>query len=138
MISEVSFNDYINNVIEDTLTDYTVDGKCSNCGSCCTNLLPLSEEEIIRIHNYIRANNIKEYRNFLPTNVPSIDITCPFRNNSKKCCTIYPVRPKICRLSLCNDEARQYSIRDRFYRDKGYSYINMRTEFYINPSFRRE
>jgi hypothetical protein len=26
--------------------DNTVNGKCSRCGECCSNLLPLSEKEI--------------------------------------------------------------------------------------------
>lgn len=31
-----------------------------------------------------------------------IDMTCPFRDDANKICTIYPVRPDICRDFVCN------------------------------------
>lgn len=31
------------------LYDFTVDGKCSECGSCCSRLLPISSKEIKQI-----------------------------------------------------------------------------------------
>lgn len=40
--------------------DFTVDGKCSGCGNCCSNILPLSDVEVKRILEYIRQNGIKE------------------------------------------------------------------------------
>ena len=40
--------------------DYTVAGHCSNCGSCCSNILPISPQEILRIKLYIKKNQIKE------------------------------------------------------------------------------
>ena len=35
------------------LTDYTINGECSGCGKCCTNILPLSQKEIQKIKSYI-------------------------------------------------------------------------------------
>lgn len=79
--------------------DNTVDGKCIGCGECCTNMLPLSQNEINRIKTYIKKHNIKEQRhNFML----GIDMTCPFRDDGNKVCTIYPVRPDICRDFVCN------------------------------------
>ena len=79
--------------------DNTVDGKCIGCGECCSNMLPLSQNEINRIRAYIKKHNIKEQRhNFMM----GIDMTCPFRDDGNKVCTIYPVRPDICREFVCN------------------------------------
>lgn len=35
--------------------DYTVDGKCSGCGNCCSNVLPLADAEVKRIVEDIRS-----------------------------------------------------------------------------------
>ena len=48
-------------VLEDrSVTDFTVDGKCSNCGACCANLLHLTENEKAVIHRYIQKHQIRE------------------------------------------------------------------------------
>lgn len=79
--------------------DNTINGKCAGCGECCSNMLPLSRNEISRIKAYIKKHNIKEQRhNFML----GIDMTCPFRDDANKKCTIYPVRPDICRDFVCN------------------------------------
>lgn len=85
--------------MKEEIVDFTIDGKCSCCGQCCSNLLPLSEAEIIRIKAYIRKHGIKEQRhNFLV----GVDLTCPFRDEANKKCLIYSVRPAICRQFMCN------------------------------------
>lgn len=81
--------------------DFTKDGKCSNCGSCCSDILPLSKAEIARIKRYIKENNIKEQRH----NIAEVDLTCPFRDEANRKCLIYPIRPQICRSFVCNHEA---------------------------------
>ena len=63
---------------------------CNNCGMCC-GLIPATHEELNDIHAYIKANKIK------PIKHPD-KLTCPFRDDKKKRCNIYPVRPTICRL----------------------------------------
>lgn len=81
------------------IVDFTIDGKCSCCGKCCSDLLPLSDAEIVRIKAYIRKHGIKEQRhNF----VVGYDLTCPFRDDVNKKCLIYNVRPAICREFMCN------------------------------------
>lgn len=64
--------------------------KCINCGECC-GIIPASEQEINSIREYITKNGIKP---IIRTN----KAICPFRDNEKKKCLIYPVRPVICRL----------------------------------------
>ena len=61
--------------------DFTANGKCSNCGKCCSNCLPLSEAEIKRIKAYIKRHGIKEQRHNFASGV---DMTCPFRDERNK------------------------------------------------------
>lgn len=86
------------------LYDYTRNGKCCGCGSCCGRILPVTVDEINTIRQYIKKHGIKKQVHTL--NVLSqeqIDFVCPFLDNSKpnKKCTIYEVRPFICRDFLC-------------------------------------
>lgn len=92
--------------------DFTVDGKCSNCGACCSNLLPLSRDEIKTIRQYVKKHHIKKAASGIPFNA-NISMICPFMDASKEHkCRIYHIRPKICRFFYCNkkpsaDEAMQ-------------------------------
>ena len=36
--------------------NYTENGKCSNCGQCCTDYIPISQKEINRIRKYIKKH----------------------------------------------------------------------------------
>lgn len=77
----------------------TCNHKCSNCGSCCTEFLPMTLKEVLAIKKYVEQNNIKMIRHMDDQN---IEVKCPFRDDINKCCTIYPVRPKICRSFKCD------------------------------------
>lgn len=79
--------------------DFTCNGECSNCGQCCSNLLPMSRKEIKRIKAYIKKHHIKEQRH---NGIMGVDMTCPFRDEANKKCLIYEVRPCICQLFICN------------------------------------
>ena len=61
---------------------------CTNCGDCC-GIIPVDANELAEIMEYIKEHNITARRQFP---------LCPFRNEKKKKCDIYPVRPIICRL----------------------------------------
>ena len=89
--------------MENGVYDFTKDGKCIGCGSCCSNFLPMTKNEIKDIKRYIKKNNIRECRHFIPA-VTVFDMTCPFLDISKpdKRCTIYEHRPMICRTFICN------------------------------------
>ena len=94
--------------MENGVYDFTKDGKCSQCGACCSDLLPISESEYSRIKRYIKKRNIKEQEHTVPAVLrerPKLDLTCPFLNENKKTekCSIYPVRPAICRFFVCDD-----------------------------------
>lgn len=103
-----TFKDMLNEFNDGTY-DFTCNGKCVGCGQCCSNLLPMTDEEIKVIKQYIKANGIKEHSHIVvPLATPTIDMTCPFLDDSKSCekCTIYEVRPRICRDFICDPKQR--------------------------------
>ena len=76
------------------------DDKCSNCGTCCANALPLTKTEINIIRIHVKDNQIQEQKHKNP-------LTCPFRDDEKRICTIYEVRPYICRAWRCDGQLTQ-------------------------------
>lgn len=110
------------------ITDFTVDNKCSNCGQCCSNCLPLSDAEVRQIKAYIKSKKIKEQRHNV---MLGVDMTCPFRDERNKKCLIYEIRPAICREFMCN-----YSRDDIMKAKLDFHKINrvvfMRAEFFGN------
>ena len=94
--------DYIDNY--EHITNFTSGGQCSNCGACCSNYLPVSESDLKKIRKYVETHNIHDMRSELPAQV--IDMRCPFRDEKKSKCVIYPVRPQICRSFICNMEEK--------------------------------
>lgn len=117
--------------MENGIYDFTDNGKCVGCGACCSNYLPLSSKEVKEIHRYIKKHHITEKKHNAPTTSPIFDMTCPFLDESKSCekCSIYPVRPQICRDFKCDKP------RKKIYADKRISHIrlavvDMREEFF--------
>lgn len=109
--------------------NFTDDGKCSNCGQCCSDFLPISDEEIKRIKRYVQRKGIKEHRLNYPTAAPAEDYTCPFRNNVKRVCEIYEVRPAICRDFKCDKPEKEIWANKRMYHGM-YRVVRMRNEFF--------
>lgn len=103
----LSFLQSVQRDMEDNVFNFTKDGECSSCGNCCSNMLPLSRKEIDAIRRYIRKHNIRESKHILPVAKQPYDMVCPFRDNGNKICTIYPVRPEICRQFICDSEKRE-------------------------------
>lgn len=109
--------------------DKTDNGKCTQCGGCCSNLLPMTDKEIEVIHKYIKRYHIKEYKHLIPLAQPVIDMTCPFLNDDKPTekCMIYEVRPQICKSFICRPSLRpkldlKYGLQARI--------VNVREEFF--------
>ena len=110
------------------VTDFTENGKCSSCGQCCSNLLPLSDVEVKRIKAYIKKHNIKEQRHNV---MVGVDMTCPFRDDLNKKCLIYESRPEICKQFMCNHtKADIISWKIDFH--KKFNVVFMRNEFFKN------
>lgn len=79
--------------------------ECSNCGTCCSNILLVSEKEKKAIKKYIKEHNV------VPLNKQNVltdykDV-CPFRDNNSKKCSIYEVRPQICRKFNCFNSVKE-------------------------------
>lgn len=107
--------------------DMTDNGVCTQCGACCSNLLPLTGKEIKRIRGYIKKHQIGEYKHLIPVSNVVTDMTCPFMDDfkQKEKCRIYPVRPQICRQYICNPEKRK-----PFISNENYHIVDVRKEFF--------
>lgn len=121
---------WLSDAIEDMKNgtyDMTVDGKCSQCGACCSRCLPLSSKEIITIKQYIKAHDIKPYRHLFPVSKKAYDLTCPFMDDSKlkEKCRIYPVRPEICRQFTCKADKKPFKMKAT-----RYEVVDVRKEFF--------
>lgn len=116
--------------------DHCINGTCSNCGSCCTNFIPVTDAEISRIKKFIRKHDIRPCSHGFeaPLRDPAIDMICPFRDDEKKTCRIYEVRPAICEGYQCNRspaECAQVMRRNRpGFRPEQVHYINVRLTFF--------
>ena len=131
MIEAIETIEEIIDDMETGVLDFTKNGECSGCGSCCSNYLPLSEKEIREIRKYMKKHNITEKKQLMPTLYPMFDLTCPFLDNSKEKnkCTIYPSRPQICRVFVCNQPPSQVNEnRELFWRTR--MPVNMRKTFF--------
>lgn len=124
----MSFLESVRKGMEDNIFNYTDNGKCSGCGNCCSNLLPMSQKEVDVIHKYIKKHGIEECKHLLPVEIPVYDMTCPFRDNGRKICVIYPVRPEICRQFICDSEKRIKRNRKLLGRTR--NIIDVRDEFF--------
>lgn len=110
--------------------DYTEDGKCSQCGSCCSDFLPVGKHELKRIRDYVKKHEIKQRRHCAPfAQKIEIDMVCPFRNSDDKRCEIYPVRPAICRDFRC-DKPKKGIWADRAKYESRFSVVSMRETFF--------
>lgn len=102
--------------IHNIVPNNTKKGKCQKCGECCGNFLPISKNDIQRIKEYIKINNIQAVKHFpdkrqqrimekleeiAGKKLPFFDFSCPFLTNQNKC-NIYSIRPLICRIYKCN------------------------------------
>lgn len=110
------------------VTNFTINGKCSQCGQCCSNLLPLSKSEIKRIKDYVKKHRIKEQRH---NAMMAVDMTCPFRDEINKKCLIYEIRPEICRVFKCNQD-RDAIVANKMRLHGVNNVVLMRNEFFGN------
>lgn len=88
------------------VNDHTKNGKCSQCGQCCGNFLPISNSEIAQIKKYLSNHpEIHEQKNMV--SLKDSILTCPFRDDAHAKCLIYEVRPQICRSFMCNQSQQE-------------------------------
>lgn len=78
------------------LIDYTKDGKCSCCGQCCSNYLPMTDVELKHLISWAKKHR------YQPLVVEdTLDVTCPFLDKTTSKCVCYDVRPEVCRRFTC-------------------------------------
>lgn len=114
------------------IVDNTCNGKCSECGECCGHKLIMSESEIKRIKAYIKTHNIKKAANFFPTRTKCLMLVCPFCDLTKRThkCSIYEVRPDICKYFMCNNPAKAYMELARNNKKETYRIVLVENEFF--------
>lgn len=98
--------------------------ECKGCGECCSNFLPLTQEEIKLMKKLSKKENKHPLRQDWYNR-------CPFLNNNNKC-DIYENRPLICREFTCyNFENHIYNI-ETFKRidEKEFKFIDIRKEIF--------
>lgn len=86
-------------------------GSCSKCGGCCSNILPLTDNEKKRIKRIIKKKKLKPSYH-LPLN--GFDMTCPLLDSDNKC-RIYKDRPIICKVFRCDKTTEQGAV--EFYKN---------------------
>lgn len=69
---------------------------CTGCGQCCGPVLA-TKGEIATIKKFVRYQVTNKTKDRLKQQNPE-SYTCPYRDEAEKKCTIYPVRPEVCRL----------------------------------------
>ena len=114
MLVKTTIAEILDNIVKGNakITDNSICGECSKCGECCSNFLPVSQNEINTIQEYVIQNNIKPQMQML---VMQNRLCCPYYNGQK--CLIYDVRPLICKEFYCNKAMNMY-IAEKFKNDK--------------------
>lgn len=120
MLKQTNIGEIYKNIVEGNaeITDNTICGKCSKCGECCSCFLPICQEELDIIQEYVIKNNIKPQTQML---VMQNSLCCPYYNGKK--CLIYEVRPLICKEFYCNKKMDIETAKK--FKDKEYIPVNM-------------
>lgn len=83
-----------------------INNRCSHCGECCGACpMPLTRKEEKRIRAYIKKHNIlyqPSHKWLGPNGEHNEELRCCFYDIKNRICTIYEVRPEICRSFRCN------------------------------------
>lgn len=108
-----------------------IDGQCSNCGECCTDMLPLTKGELLRLKDYAAKHHLKQHRQAPFWDLKATDLTCPFRNQQTKKCDAYPARPYICRTFICS-KTKEDAHRDRDLISESRGIYSLRWEVFGN------
>jgi Fe-S-cluster containining protein len=106
--------------------NFTQNGKCINCGNCCTALLPITKEELKTIQRFVKRKHLQIEKH----TVADVDLTCPFRNEEKRICMIYNIGPQICRDFKCDKPQKKTDdTKEHYEYDNRFSVLNLREIF---------
>ena len=112
-INGIELLEMLANPQKQEIINCSIGGECSKCGECCSNFLPVCQEEIEKIQEYVIKNNIQPNKSML---VMQNKLACPYFSGKK--CFIYEVRPAICKCFYCYrkptlEEARELTSKER-------------------------
>lgn len=115
-----SGEEYLKAVAEKNIIDYK-NPSCNNCIDCCGALSVVSNEEFKKINKQLKSPRWKSqlegaknrYRKRAAIKEYT-DLRCPFQNNNR--CTIYEIRPKVCREFHCSPELNTWDL-DKFLKE---------------------
>ena len=106
--------------------NFSNNGKCTSCGNCCTALLPMTKEELKTIQRFVKRKHLQIEKH----EGADFDFTCPFRNEEKKICMIYTIRPQICRDFKCDKPQKKVDeTKEHYSYDNRFSVCNLRMIF---------
>ena len=127
MIAEMKLLKEATEKMNSGVYDFTDDGKCTQCGACCSNYLPMTQKEADVIHRFVKNHDIKEFKHLFPVSNDTFDMTCPFMDDSKQKekCRIYSVRPEICKQFICSKEKKPFNGHWQ-----QYGVVDVRSEFF--------
>lgn len=113
--------------------DFTKDGKCSMCGECCSNVLPITDHELKRIKQYVKSHHIKD-QSIKVISSDAVNMMCPFRDEGSRKCVIYGIRPMICKEFRCDKPSKgKYSEgMMKYYNKYEVNLVFMREEIFGN------
>lgn len=104
------YSDMLRKIALDGLNEVknlTDNGKCSRCGECCDDFLPVTLKEVDDISKYIQRNGIKGISKVSLFPELIFDKQCPFLDNKKNECLIYAVRPEVCKEFICSQSKNE-------------------------------
>lgn len=127
MIAEMKLLKEATEEMNSGVYDFTDDGKCTQCGACCSRYLPMTQKEADVIHRFVKKHDIKEFKHLFPVSNDTFDMTCPFMDDSKQKekCRIYSVRPEICKQFICSKEKKPFNGHWQ-----QYGVVDVRSEFF--------
>lgn len=76
--------------------------KCSGCGSCCGEYLPLRKKDEFRINDFLIANPDFKPSFSIHNDTKNLYVICPFLDEKTNKCRIYDIRPYVCRDFKCD------------------------------------
>ena len=82
----------------DVVDRFTGRGTHLGCGECCSRFLPLTFAEAVVLRHRAQSAEVSEQQG-------EFDLRCPFLTAEKRC-SVYDVRPEICRVYDCAEHKR--------------------------------
>lgn len=121
------------------MTNLTKNGVCSRCGQCCSNFIPLTQDEKIHLQKICKETDVEVQIKTLEDG--RVFMLCPFLichpETNTTSCSIYNDRPSICKIFKCDkkiklsrEQSKGYVITDMmkdivhydYQKDNGFTY----------------